>query len=69
MGNREVTLASELTKLNEEYIEGTLEELTHLDKETLKGEMVIIVSGNKDTETVVSDDQIIEYLNKRCNYL
>lgn len=67
LGNRAVTLARELTKLNEEYIEGTLEELTHLDKETLKGEMVIIVSGNKEAETVVSDDQIIEYLNKLFN--
>ena len=57
LGNREVCLARELTKLNEEYIRGTLEELTKLDEDTLKGEMVIIVDGNKE-ETMINDDEI-----------
>ena len=43
LGNRKACLARELTKLNEEYIRGTLEELSAIDEETLKGEMVIIV--------------------------
>ena len=47
LGNRRAVIARELTKLNEEFIRGTLEELTTIDPATLKGEMVIIVEGNK----------------------
>lgn len=58
LGNREICLARELTKINEEYIRGTLEELSEIDESTLKGEMVLIVSGNKDEKAV--DDEIIK---------
>lgn len=57
LGNREICLARELTKLNEEYIRGTLDELVLLDKATLKGEMVLIVAGNNQEQTV-DDDKI-----------
>ena len=57
LGNREVCLARELTKINEEYIRGTLDELSQLEEDTLKGEMVIIVDGNKE-EIMISDDEI-----------
>lgn len=57
LGNREICLARELTKLNEEYIRGTLDELIQLDKTTLKGEMVLIVAGNNE-ENKVDDVQI-----------
>ena len=59
LGNRFVTIARELTKLNEEFIEGTLEELTHLDFDTLIGEMVIIVEGNNKIECEITDEDII----------
>ena len=58
LGNREVCLARELTKLNEEYIRGTLEELSAIPEDTLKGEMVIIVDGNKE-ETMINNDEIV----------
>ena len=58
LGNRNACLARELTKINEEYIRGTLEELTKIDESTLKGEMVIIVDGNKE-ETTINNDEII----------
>lgn len=48
LGNRKACIARELTKIHEEYIEGTLQELTEIDPTTLKGEMVVIVEGNKD---------------------
>ena len=64
LGNREVVLARELTKLNEEYIRGTLEELVSIDESTLKGEMVLIVSGNKEENKI--DD---EFLINRVGYL
>ena len=57
LGNRCVCLARELTKINEEYIRGSLDELCELDEETLKGEMVIIVDGNHE-EIVASDNEI-----------
>ena len=50
LGNRNAVIARELTKLNEEFIRGTLEELVEVDPATLKGEMVIIVEGNKASE-------------------
>ncbi len=48
LGNRKACIARELTKIHEEYIEGTLQELTEIDPTTLKGEMVVMVEGNKD---------------------
>ena len=62
LGNRKVSLHRELTKLNEENIIGTLEELVSLDESTLKGEMVIIVEGNKDNKSL-SDKEIIDKVN------
>ena len=64
LGNREAVIARELTKLNEEYIRGTLDELKSIDESSLKGEMIIIVSGNKKEKTI-SDEEIIN----RVNYL
>lgn len=57
LGNRKACLARELTKLNEEYIRGTLEELSMIDEDTLKGEMVIIVEGNNQ-EVMIKDEEI-----------
>ncbi|MGA0875833.1 MAG: 16S rRNA (cytidine(1402)-2'-O)-methyltransferase [Bacilli bacterium] len=59
LGNRKACLARELTKLHEEYIDGTLQELTEIDPNTLKGEMVVLVEGNKDELGIkLSDDEI-----------
>ena len=58
LGNRNACLARELTKINEEYIRGTLDELISLDESTLRGEMVLIVEGNKKEECV-GDQKII----------
>ena len=60
--NRNVCLARELTKINEEYIRGTLDELVKLDEATIKGEIVLIVEGNKK-EKVVNDEEIIARIN------
>lgn len=66
LGNRYVCLARELTKLNEEYIRGTLDELVQIDEATIKGEIVLIIEGNKE-EIVISDSEIkarVEYFVK-----
>ena len=63
-GNRKICLCRELTKKFEEYIRGTFDELVTIDENTLKGEMVIIVEGNKDeTSSFVSDEDIMAYVN------
>ena len=54
LGNRNACLARELTKINEEYIRGSLDELINIDESTLRGEMVLIVEGNKKEENVDS---------------
>ena len=58
LGDRYVCLARELTKINEEYIRGNLSELLELDESTLKGEMVLIIEGNKEEQSI-DDTQII----------
>ncbi len=59
LGNRKACIARELTKIHEEYIDGTLQELSEIDPSTLKGEMVVLVEGNKDEMGIkLSDDEI-----------
>lgn len=63
-GNRRVSLARELTKMHEEIIRGTLSELVEIDPTTLKGEMVIVVEGNKDELGIkLSDDELRNLVN------
>jgi len=50
-GNRDVVIARELTKLYEEFIRGTLEEVVHRLPD-IKGEVVLLVAGSSDEETV-----------------
>jgi len=64
LNNREIVLARELTKLNEEYIHGTAEEILTLEEEGLKGEMVIIISGCTE-KPAMDDNKIID----RVGYL
>ena len=58
LGDRYVCLARELTKINEEYIRGNLSELLELDESSIKGEIVLIVEGNKE-EAIIDDAQIV----------
>ena len=62
LGDRYVCLARELTKINEEYIRGSLSELLTLDEATIKGEIVLIIEGNKE-EAVINDQEIITRSN------
>ena len=49
LGNRKIVLARELTKIHEEFIRGTVDELlTKVDE--LKGEFVIIIEGTLHTD-------------------
>ena len=56
LGNRQASIAREITKLHEEYIRGSLEELSSIDPSSLRGEMVVVVEGNKDIKMLTEDD-------------
>ena len=62
LGERFVVIARELTKINEEYIRGNLSELVKIDFSTLKGEMVVLVEGNKNDNSEIGDEMIVERL-------
>ncbi len=64
LGDRYICLARELTKINEEFIRGQISEILGLDEATIKGEIVLIVEGNKE-EVSIDDAKIIA----RVNYL
>ncbi len=63
LGDRNVCLARELTKLNEEYIRGTLKELKDIDESTLKGEMVLIVNGDSKQQEI-DDKKLVDRYNE-----
>lgn len=47
--DRQVVLAREITKIHEEFIRGKIKEIMN-QAENLKGEMVLIIEGNKNIE-------------------
>lgn len=57
-GNRQACLARELTKIHEEYIDGSLEELKDYAKDEARGEYVIVVEGKAKEKAEVSDEEI-----------
>jgi 16S rRNA (cytidine1402-2'-O)-methyltransferase len=51
LGNRRVAVCRELTKLHEEVVRGSAEEiLAELDERQLKGEVAVVVEGEHDPE-------------------
>lgn len=57
-GDRQVVVVRELTKLYEEYQRGAISEvLAHIKETPLKGECLLIVSGNED-DSLPSTDQV-----------
>lgn len=61
LGNRKMVLARELTKLHEEYLRGTVQEIIEVC-DTLKGEMVIVMDGYQKEEGYDLDEAIQEVL-------
>lgn len=60
-GNREITIARELTKKYEEFIRGSVSSIIEANNE-FKGEMVVLVEGKKDD--VVIDVNPIDKINE-----
>lgn len=59
-GARKAALCREISKLHEEYIYGTLDELKTLDEATLRGEMVLLVSGNTENRPMKNEETCLE---------
>jgi 16S rRNA (cytidine1402-2'-O)-methyltransferase len=66
-GNRQVVLCRELTKIHEEYLRGSVEELlAYLEETPVKGECCLMVSGNTEEEAVeVTDKTLKEQVEER----
>ena len=58
LGDRKAVIARELTKAHEEFIRGTLVELSLLPEDSLRGEMVVIVEGKTSSQEGPSDNEI-----------
>ncbi len=59
-GNRQVVLCRELTKIHEEYLRGSTEELlAYIEEHPVKGECCLLVEGNlfETTGTEVDEEQ------------
>lgn len=68
LGNRRACIAREITKIHEEFIRGNLEEFIEINKENLKGEMVIIVEGyNNEISTKLEPNEIINLIRSFQN--
>lgn len=58
-GDRQVVLVRELTKVYEEYQRGTISELvSYIEENPLKGECLLIVSGNSQVQEDITIDDI-----------
>lgn len=63
LGNREIVLARELTKIYETFIRTTLKEAVLMDHIT-KGEYVILVAGNNEEKPKLSIEELYEIYMK-----
>lgn len=59
LGERKIVLARELTKIHEEYIRGTSNELLQKIDEP-KGEYVILIEGAKKTKAEIEKEELIK---------
>ena len=66
LGDRKAVIARELTKKNEEYIRGSLQDFLTLDFSSIIGEIVIVIEGNNKKENI-EDKKIIEHLQILLN--
>jgi len=63
LGNRNIAICREISKLFEEVFRGSIEEAIKYYKEP-RGEIVIVVEGNKSTENINYVEKVKELVNK-----
>lgn len=66
LGDRQVTLARELTKRYEEYIRGSVSELRAWAAEDVRGEFVVLVEGSNEErpDDVIQDSDPLEQIRR-----
>lgn len=62
IGDRKITVARELTKIHEEFIRGTVDEVTDRLISGVKGEVVVLIEGAKDVVDDKPEELIKKYL-------
>jgi 16S rRNA (cytidine1402-2'-O)-methyltransferase len=69
LGPREAAIAKELTKLHETMTRGTLDRLASefSDGDQMKGEFVVVIAPPSEEEAGISDETIVEQLEKALN--
>lgn len=66
MGNREIVVSREMTKLFEEFLRGpAVEVIKKLEKVTIRGEVTLIVGGCSGKSPEYSDEEIV----RRCEQM
>ena len=65
LGNREISVMREITKMYEENIRGNIGEvLKYCTNRTLKGELVVMIEKSNDKKPEYSNDQLIKMLKE-----
>ncbi|MBI4965720.1 MAG: 16S rRNA (cytidine(1402)-2'-O)-methyltransferase [Desulfomonile tiedjei] len=66
LGSRRMVLFRELTKIHEEILSGTAQDLLEIltGRDVIKGEIVIVVEGEASTATAIDLDEVVEDLMK-----
>lgn len=64
LGNRNMCLARELTKLHEEFIRGTIDEVLEIS-DSLKGEMVVVIEGCPEKEQAIDENTLLMMVNEK----
>jgi 16S rRNA (cytidine1402-2'-O)-methyltransferase len=60
LGDRRVVVSREMTKVFEEIMRGTVKDVTsQLEGRAIKGEVTLIVGGNEEDSSSLSDDEIL----------
>ncbi|MCK9197917.1 MAG: 16S rRNA (cytidine(1402)-2'-O)-methyltransferase, partial [Syntrophales bacterium] len=63
MGPRRLVVARELTKIHEEFIRGTIDDVEkELEERNIKGEITLIIEGKINNSRDYSDDEILVLL-------
>ncbi len=61
LGERQVAIGREISKLHEEFLRGTLGEVrSQIDQQNVRGEIALVVQGATDQGSVAEDDLIRE---------
>ncbi|CCI85235.1 tetrapyrrole methylase [Lactobacillus pasteurii DSM 23907 = CRBIP 24.76] len=64
-GNRQIVAARELTKIHEEFVRGSVDELVdHFTQTAPRGEFVILVSPNEDEPEQLSWEELVKLVDQ-----